>query len=192
MTCIVALEHDHGVVLGSDSFLGDSSIRDQISRPKFFTKGPGFLIAFSGGLRGAQLVEHGVTFRKIRNNEDEEAYLVTEVSKKLHDLFSKRGANIEDNGFVDTHDAEFLVVINKKIFIIQDDYSVVRSKHRFAAVGAGQNFALGALAFMEKYVRDSATTVSKTLSNRERVRLALEAAAEFSPQVCDPFYIVEV
>lgn len=182
MTCVVALEHSGVVYLGSDSFLGDAFIRDQISRPKFFQKGDRFVVAFAGGLRGAQIVEHGLKFRKMKKNEDEEAFLVTEVSKKIQAAFSKAGANIKDEGSVDTHDADFLIALNGKIFIIQDDYSVIRSRHGFASIGAGQDFALGALASLEKYVTDP----------RMKIELALKAAADLSPQVCGPFHIVEV
>lgn len=182
MTCIVALEHGDAVYLGSDSFLGGAFIRDQIDKPKFFTKGDRFVVAFAGGLRGAQVVQHEIKFRKLRKNEDEEAYLVTEVSKKLQIGFSKVGANIKDEGQVDTHDSDFLVCINGKIFIIQSDYSIVRSRHGFSVIGAGQEYALGALAAMRK----------DASSPKDKVRRALEVAAELSPQVCGPFHIVEV
>jgi len=182
VTCIVALEHGGVAYLGSDSFLGDAFTRDQIDRPKFFTKGERFFIAFAGGLRGAQVVQHEIKFRKIRNNEDEEAYLVTEVSKKLQSGFAKVGANIKDEGHVDTHDANFLVCINGKIFIIQSDYSIIRSRHGFAVIGAGQEYAMGALAALRK----------DTTAAKDKVKRALEVASELSPQVCGPFHITEV
>jgi ATP-dependent protease HslVU (ClpYQ) peptidase subunit len=182
MTCIVALEHEGVAYLGSDSFLGGAFIRDQIDRPKFFTKGVRFVVAFAGGLRGAQIVQHDIKFRKLRKGEDEEAYLVTEVSKKLQVGFTKAGANIKDEGQVDTHDATFLCCINGKIFVIQSDYSIIRSTHGFSVIGAGQEYALGALA---------ATRKSK-LSPHDKVKTALEVAAELSPQVCGPFHIIDI
>lgn len=182
MTCIVALEHEGVAYLGSDSFLGGAFIRDQIDRPKFFQKGERFYIAFAGGLRGAQIVEHDIKFRKPRPDEDEEAFLVTEVSKKLQAKFSKVGAQIKDEGNVATHDADFLVCINGKVFIIQDDYSVIRSTHGFAAIGAGQDFALGSMA-----------TIFHTKQNpKKKILRVLEVSAKLSPQVCAPFHIVEV
>lgn len=184
MTCIVAIEHDGVVHLGSDSFLGGAFTRDQLDRPKFFTKGSRFAIAFAGGIRGAQIVEHDISFRKKKRTEDEETYLVVEVAKKLHVGFKRAGNNIIDEGKIDSHDADFLVCINGKIFVIQDDYSVIRSRHGFAAIGAGQDFALGALSCLSKNSID--------LSPKEKVKAALEVAAEFSPQVCGPFHIVEV
>lgn len=182
MTCIIAMEHNGVAFLGSDSFLGGAFIRDQIDRPKFFEKGTRFFIAFAGGLRGAQIVEHGITFRKLRKGEDEEAYLVTEVSQKLQAAFTKAGANIKDDGNVDTHDSCFIACINGKVFIIQTDYSVIRSRHGFTAVGAGQEYALGAMAILK----------SEKISPKEKIQRALEVAADLSPQVCSPFHIIEV
>lgn len=182
MTCIIALEHNNFAYLGSDSFLGGAFIRDQVDRPKFFKKNDRFYIAVAGGLRGAQIVEHGIRFRKLRKNEDEEAYLVTEVSRKLQIAFTKAGANIKDEGNVDMHDSSFMVCINGKIFVIQHDYSIIRSRHGFAAIGAGQDFALGAMEVLK----------SQKMSPEEKITKALEVAAHFSPQVCGPFHIVEV
>lgn len=193
MTCIVAVEvavfdidqlviSDYEAVLGSDSFLGGAFVKDQTDRPKFFEKGKRFFIAFAGGMRGAQIVQHDLSFRKIRKSEEEESYLVTEVSKKLQAAFANVGANIKDPGSVDTHDANFLVCLNGKIFIIQNDYSVIRSRNGYAAIGAGQDFALGALAALEQ----------EEITPHEKVRRALEAAEHLSPQVCKPFHIVEV
>lgn len=184
MTCIVAIEHEGTVHLGSDSFLGGAFTRDQLDRPKFFTKGPRFVIGFAGGLRGAQIVEHDLSFRKRRKGEDEESYLVTEVAHKLQTNFKKVGAAILDEGHVESHDADFLVCINGKVFVIQDDYSVIRSRHGFAAIGAGQDFALGVLGCLN--------SIESALDPQAKIKLALTVAAEFSPQVCGPFHIAEV
>lgn len=182
MTCIVALEHDGKAYLGSDSFLGSALIKDQTDRPKFFKKGEGFYVAFAGGLRGAQIIEHGISFRKMRSNETEEAYLVTEVASKLQQQFTKAGANIKSEDSVDHHDADFIICLNGKVFSLQDDYSVCRSNHGFVAVGAGQDFALGCLAAIYHTKQDP----------KKKIQRALEIAAAFSPQVCGPFHVIEV
>ena len=182
MTCIVALEQEGVAYLGSDSFMGGSMIRDQLDRPKFFQKGHRFYIGFAGGMRGAQIIQHELKFRARRKNEDEEAYLVTEVSKKLQQAFQKVGANIVEEGKPSTHDSEFMICINGKVFILQDDYSVIRSKHGFAAIGAGQDFALGSLA----------TIIHTKQDPKKKVLRALEVAAGFSPLVCGPFHVIEV
>ena len=182
MTCIVALEHNDKVYLGCDSFLGGAFIRDQIYKPKFFAKGDRFVIGFAGGLRGAQIIQHEITFRNRRKNEDEEAYLVKEVCRKVQASFARGGANIKDAGQVDTHGSEYIVCLNGKAFAIQIDYSITRSRYGYLVIGAGQEYALGALAAMRK----------SKLNPAEKVKRALEIAAELCPQVCGPFYITEV
>lgn len=181
MTCIVAIEQDGIAYIGSDSFVGTEHVRDSIDKPKFFSKGKHFVIGFAGGLRGAQIIEHSVKFRRRRKGETAEHYLVTEVSHKLREAFSQEGVNIQQAGQSDTHDTDFIVCIDGKIHLIQGDYSVVRSRHGFIAIGAGQDFALGALA-----------TVEEDLTPEEKITKALGVAAEFSPQVCGPFHVTEV
>jgi len=181
MTCLVALEHEGISYLGCDSFMGNSFSRDQIDRPKFFTKGDRFVIGFAGDIRGAQIVAHNLKFRKRKPNEEEESYLVTEVSKKLHTAFTKAGINLSEDPHNDSGTC-FLICLNGKIFVLQTNFSVIRSSHGYMAIGVGGDFALGALAAME----------SSNLDPKEKVQKSLEIATNLSPQVCGPYHIIEV
>ena len=180
MTCIVALEHAGAAWIGSDSFMGSADVRDQTDRPKFFARA-GMAIGFAGSFRGAQLIEHRVQFRPIKTGEDAQRYLVVEVARKIRSSFSREGAAIRTIGEADSHDAEMLVCLQGQVWTIQDDYSVIRSAHGFAAIGAGQLFALGALA-----------ASSPKAAPRARLMAALRAAAKLSPQVSGPFHVAEV
>lgn len=192
MTCIVAVEEPifddnaeiagYEAVLGCDSFLGSTTTKDQTSTPKFFEKGKRFFIAFAGGVRGSQAVEHNLFFRKIRRNEDELQYLVTVVANEVQQAFTNTGINIKSDGNADRSDTMFLICLNGKVFTLQNDYSVIRSLHGYATAGAGQDFALGALAAMS----------TEVMLPEDRVRRALEAAEKHNPFVCHPFHIIKV
>jgi ATP-dependent protease HslVU (ClpYQ) peptidase subunit len=182
MTCIVALEHKGLSYIGSDSFMGNANTRDVTVRPKLFAKGERFVIGFAGSFRGAQLVEYGISFRKIKAKEDEESYLVTEVAKKIQQGFALARVNFTNEDGNDSSDACFLMCIRGKVFLMQKDYSVVRSRNGFATLGAGQDCASGALSAMAR----------TKLEPKEKLFRALSIAAELSPLVCDPFHIIEV
>jgi ATP-dependent protease HslVU (ClpYQ) peptidase subunit len=182
MTCIVAIERNGKAYLGSDSFMGDGYLRDRTDKPKFFIKGERFAIAFAGSFRGAQLIEHKLKVRKRKTNENEEAYLVNEVVTKLQKLFAAGGINITTEGQADSIDTDFIVCLNGKIFEIQSDYSVIKSKNKFTAIGAGRDFALGALKAL-----DHNTSEAEVLLKR-----SLEVACELSPQVCAPLHQIVV
>lgn len=185
MTCIVAVEHGGRVLLGSDSFLGGAFTRDVIDRPKFFKVHDRFAVGFAGGLRPAQVLEHEVKFPKQRKNQSDEKYLVN-VASAIRKAFESEGALQKD---VETaqqvHDSLFCFALNGKVYVMQEDFSVIRSNAGLTAIGAGADFALGALVAM----RHLATSPEEV---EEKVRRALEASVELSPQVCQPLHFMWV
>ena len=179
MTCIVALEHSGAAWIASDAFMGSAHMRDATDRPKFFARG-GMAIGYAGSFRVAQLIEHRAQFRARASGEDVQRYLVTEVARKIRSLLRREGASITDSHGTDSQDADFIVCLRGEVWTLQEDYSVIRSAHGFAAIGAGQAFALGALAATPK------------MDPRRRLLAALGAAGKLSPQVCAPFHVCEV
>jgi hypothetical protein len=178
MTCIVAVEAGSSVWLGSDSFIGGHMSSAVLDRPKWGRVGSA-TIAYCGGLRGLQLLSE-MKFRRIRRGEDEQAYLVA-LSKKAFVAFVEWGANIDGRGSgADTHEQTFLAAVNGKAFTIQNDYSVYRTADGFAAAGAGEDYALGALLGLA------------TEPPADRVRRALEISGQLSPLVRGPYHVVEV
>jgi ATP-dependent protease HslVU (ClpYQ) peptidase subunit len=179
MTCLVAVEHEDGVFVGADSFLGDDTSKDLVDRPKWFYRGRKLLVAYCGDLRAAQVAQYGTKPRRQRANEDDQAYIVRSVAdavRQAHKTFEVAPEN-EDEAFV----FSYLVAYNGRIYTIQNDYSVVRSSHGYAATGAGADVALGALA-----------ALYGTVSPKECVLRALKAATRHCPQVAAPFHPVNV
>jgi ATP-dependent protease HslVU (ClpYQ) peptidase subunit len=71
----------------------------------------------------------------------------------------------------------FLVGVHGRLFAVYDDYQVGKAADGFAAVGCGDQIALGALY----------ATAGTGLSPRKRVKTALAAAERFSAGVRGPF-----
>lgn len=177
MTCIVAVEDDRSAWIGTDSFVGTSIQSGVIDRPKWAKVG-GVVYAFAGSLRGPQLLKQ-LKPASIRSGEDEQDYLA-KIASLMRAQFGKHGANVEGSGKSDTHEGTFIAVLRGKVFLVQEDYSVVRSQWGFATAGAGEDFAAGVLM------------ATQGDPPKERLELALEVACQLCPLVRGPFHIAEV
>lgn len=170
MTVLVGLEHGGRVWLGSDSFSGTDTSRDLHPGPKWFRVGGAAVVGFAGAYRPAEVLRHHVKVRPPRPGEDPHAYLVTELVAAFRVQCRARG--------VSTRDAEFLVAFRGHLYRLQNDFSVVPTARGFDAIGAGEDYALGALAALTPTERPGRT-----------IRRALTAAAHVCPQVSAPFYV---
>lgn len=186
MTCIVAIEHKGQVLLGSDSFLGGAYIKDVIDRPKFFKISEGFAIAFAGGLRPAQVLEHEVKFPKQRKGQADEKYLVS-VASAIRKSFDKEGALLKDQETgQQTNDSLFIVALHGKAYIMQEDFSIIRSSTGYCSIGAGSDFATAVLMVLHGIDTGMSFTIE------DCAKKALEVATTLSPQVCAPHHLMWV
>lgn len=178
MTCVVGLEVPGGVWFGTDSFLGTDQIRYRYERPKWFRKGP-LVFAWAGDARGAQLVEHSLVLpaESTRRASEPLNYLV-KVAGRVRNLFREAGANLRVPGAQDTTGTEFLICYGGRLYLLQQDYSVIRGAAGCAAIGAGEPFVLAALRVARDY-----------MPPRDSVLRSLKETAELCPSVCEPFYV---
>lgn len=177
MTAVCGIEHPEGVWLGTDSFIGNESIRDVTDRPKWFYRGRYLLVAYAGALRGAQVASLAPPTRRQRLNEADQDYLVRAVVESIRQAHkSYEVQKPADDG------TDYLIGYNGCLYMMQDDYSILRSKHGYAAIGVGQDMALGALAALQ----------GEPLEPKVMIERALRAAARHCPQVGPPFHVVNV
>lgn len=180
MTCIIAIEHEGRVLLGSDSFLGGAMVRDVIDRPKYFRVNENFAIGFAGGLRPAQVLEHEAKFPKQRKNQSDEKYLVN-IASAIRSTFEKQGALLKDEDTSQqTHDSLFIFALNGKAYIMQEDFSIIRSKLGCCSIGAGQDYAMGAMLALAYHEPE------------QRAKIALDIATQLSPMVSAPHHFLWV
>jgi ATP-dependent protease HslVU (ClpYQ) peptidase subunit len=76
----------------------------------------------------------------------------------------------------------FLVGVAGRLFTVHEDYQVAEAADGYAAVGSGEQVALGALY----------ATADAAVDPRERVLLALRAAERFNAGVRGPFICLEL
>ncbi|MFI9203066.1 hypothetical protein [Streptomyces sp. NPDC053048] len=175
MTVIVGLVHDGRVYLGGDS-AGVSGSRLTVRRdPKIFRNGP-YAMGFTTSFRMGQLLHHA--FRAPKPEGDLDRFMTTVFVDKLRTCLKDGGWARKDSE--QEQAGTFLVGVYDRLFAVHDDYQIAEPADGYAAVGCGDEFALGALH----------ATADLGLKPRKRLTLALTAAGYHSAGVCAPFRYV--
>jgi len=180
MTCILGLIHEGKVYLGADSAGSTDEIVLSRKEPKAFKIGK-FGFAYTTSFRMGDILHYSFTPPPFTVGQ------IT-VDKYMRTLFiDEVQATFESGGFGSRgKDADgeaggnFLVGFAGRLFSIQADYQVGEHRIEYFADGAGSHFAFGSL---------HSTADHKP---KERVLMALQASAKFSPSVSAPFTIITV
>ena len=180
MTCIVALKTEDEIVIGGDHAVNDGDRIHTMPQPKVFKRGQ-FLIGYCGSLRVGQVVQYGLKIPPGFKKKDLHKYMVVDFCNALRACLNHAGAARKDKE-EEEHENRFLVVIQNRIFEIDEGYSVCEIIDGVYAIGSGVEFALGSLY----------TSRNDWFSPKERVRMALESAAYYCQSVSDPFTIIRV
>jgi ATP-dependent protease HslVU (ClpYQ) peptidase subunit len=172
MTCVVGLIADNGdIVFGADSLVTNDAGGKLVNLDrKIFVKGQ-ILIGYCGAVRHGQIVKHlfdPPALPRIGGNL--ENYIHRLFIPKLRKCFTKAGID-------KLPDISLLVGVRGRLFVLEEDYSVVEAPDAFAAIGHGADYALGVLY---------ATKVGK--KDTPRITQALEASAHFCNSVGKPFH----
>ena len=179
MTCIVGLIHKDKVYIGGDSLAGTYYLARKIAQPKVFRLGE-LLIGSTGSPRIIQIVQYGLSLEAQPETVDDMAYMVNTVAEGIRKALKEHGASTVDNNREETENS-FLIGFHGRLYEVESNYQVLEYRLGFSAIGAGRDFALGALH-----------TLANSTPPRQAVKSALRAAAHFSPWVCKPFTVLEL
>lgn len=179
MTCIVGMVASDGSVhLGGDSAGVSGYTRTIRSDPKVFVNGP-MAFGFTSSFRMGQLLRYRLTVPK-QHDEDLMTYLCGTFIDAVRRTLSEGGWMTTTNG-VESGGC-FLLGYAGRLFQVDSDFQVAEPASGYAAVGCGDEYAMGALHALRDRVPIP----------EDRLRFALEAAAEFSTGVAGPFEYVSV
>jgi ATP-dependent protease HslVU (ClpYQ) peptidase subunit len=172
MTAIVGLAHGGSVFIGGDS-AGVSGMDLSVRADAKVFRKRGYLFGFTTSFRMGQLIRYSLDLPKPKGDLD--AFMATGFIDALREClktggWARKEAEREEGG-------TFLVGVRGQLFAVYDDYQVAKAADGFAAVGCGDQVALGALY----------ATAGTGLKPRRRVRIALAAAERFSAGVRGPF-----
>lgn len=179
MTCVVGAVDDRGrVYMGADSSAVDSNIITRHTLPKVFKVGE-FGIGYCHSFKLGQLLEFCFVpppLEESMNQHEIIRYMVTEFIPELR-------SQLESNGYPNHEDEKdnwsLLVGVRGRLFTIESDFHLGYDEMQYAAIGAGTEYALGAMFCSQD-------------SGLRLVRSGLEAAEYFCPYVTTPFNFIEV
>ncbi|MEU1275321.1 hypothetical protein [Streptomyces sp. NPDC005799] len=176
MTVIVGLVHRKRVHLAADS-AGVSGYRLTIRRdPKVFTNGP-YAFGFTTSFRMGQLLHHA--FEPPHPEGDLNRFMATSFINAVRTCLKDGGWARKDS---DQEQAgTFLVGVHGRLFAVDSDYQVGEPDDQYAAVGCGDELALGALH----------ATADLDLTPRQRLTAALRASDHHNAGVAAPFAYVK-
>lgn len=177
MTCIIGMVGANGkAYVGADSCASTEDINIIRNDRKAFRNGE-FIIACCGSFRMAQLLHFKFEPPKIPKTKDLYAYMCTDFIDAARRCF-------KENGFTKVNDNResggcFIVGIRGHVYDVMEDFQVSEPAGKFTSNGCGYQYAFGSLQTMEDL------QVDKTVE--EKILIALEAAAKYSPFVREPF-----
>lgn len=184
MTCIVGIEQDGVVYIGGDSAGVESvslSICARADEKVFITDDDTFIMGFSGSFRIGQLLRYVFVPSDKPSKKDDMAYMVVDFIDALRAMQRDKGY-LKRKNEVEEHDGPFLVGYNGALYSAEADFQVGRTLNGYAAVGSGAEIALGAMH----------ATKSLRMKPEDRIKLALEASAEFCAAARAPFHILKL
>lgn len=180
MTCIVAVALDGKVWMGGDSLaLSGCDVAER--QGKVFIWG-NLIIGISGSVRVSQLVEYGLPTHESIGSQDREepdlVYLVNKFIPAIRDILKQGGYTKIESGVESIQDI-ILIGMNGNIYKMYSDFAVCKPDGKFAAIGSGEAFALGALA-VEQITSGNV---------EEKIWKALEVSAKFNVGIGPPYYV---
>lgn len=178
MTCIVGVVDSSGnIFMGADSSAVDSNIVTRHSLPKVFRLYD-FVIGYCHSFRLGQLVEHlfePPPLDKDVNKAQLIDYMITDFIPELR-------SQLESHGYPGNEDERdnwaLLVGVHGNLFTIESDFHLGHDETSYAAIGAGTEYALGAM-------------YASLRTGKDRALDGLRAAEYFCPYVATPFNFVE-
>ena len=179
MTCVVGTVDESGRVhLGADSSAVDDNQITSHVMPKVFKLGE-FGIGYCHSFRLGQIIEYSFTpppLPKKANENELLHYMIKEFIPTLRTELEIQQYPLHDD---EKTDWSLLVGIRGHLFTIEPDYHLGYDDENYAAIGAGAEYALGAM-FASDY------------SGSDLVSVGLMAADAFCPYVTKPFHFIEV
>jgi ATP-dependent protease HslVU (ClpYQ) peptidase subunit len=173
MTTIVGVCKNGSVTFGADSQVTDGTRRNNHPKMEKISKRNGYLIAGSGDSQPCDILQHIFLppVPTIKEREDLYHFMIAKFVPAMRECLEENGwkpdREDKDSGF------SMLIAFDGEIFDIGDDFSVVLNSEGIYGVGAGSQYAVGAL-----YAGAS-------------VEKALEIAANNDVYTSGPFQIVK-
>lgn len=186
MTCVAAVSTADLVVMGGDCAGSNGHTVQEYADSKVFAvelkpQGTRLLLGYTTSFRMGQVIQHSMDWPRFDASDEAWPWLVKCVVPVMRRLLS-------DHGWLEKKSerevaGKMLIGLGSELFTMDSDFHVFPHKeHGFAAIGSGEEVALGSLH------------TSQALGAKDpqaRVHAALSAASDMTPFVRDPFTILK-
>jgi len=189
MTCIVGAIDDDGTVwmAGDSAGVSGTTLRVRMDEKVFVRRVTGggtlaMVFGFTSSFRMGQLLRYSFQVPEKRPRQDWQIHewMCTEFVDAVRKVLSDGGWMLKKDER--TWGGTFLVGIKGRLFEIDSDFQVGEARTPFAAVGCGDDYALGAMAAMQ----------GSGIPAHEAVVRAVGIAEQFSAGVRGPVRIAGV
>jgi hypothetical protein len=166
MTLVIGISDGRHCWLGGDSAAVNGDQCAPAATKVWKTK-TGWLVGASGDLRAIDLIKYAVRFPRLPEPSKVLETLAIEVHDTIRQAMTAHGYELEDEEDGKDHDDGYWLIlgVHNRLFYL-DDYGHPEAAPRVAAVGAGEDFAIG-------YMTDRAghpESLIKTTMKRARER----------------------
>lgn len=178
MTCIVGLVENNNIYIGGDSAGVAGYSLQKRADEKVFKKDE-FVFGFTSSFRMGQLIRYKLSIPKIEEGQDIDDYIYTKFIDAVIKCFKDNEfATINNNN---VRGGCFLFGFRGRLYEVDSDFQIGKQYANFAAVGCGQDLALGCMYGISE---------NKNTNSKDKITKALEAAENYSAGVRAPFHIV--
>jgi ATP-dependent protease HslVU (ClpYQ) peptidase subunit len=160
MTCVIGLKRNGRVWIGADT----TGIWDDgwggimsVGTSKVWKMDP-FIFGSSGSYRAIQLVHRTLGMGKLlttnrhRDSPITEGFMVRDLVPAIKKILEEGDFSEKKNERAEQQ-ADFLIGVGKKLFMLQDDYAVLEIASPFTAIGSGKYVATGAMEILTQNTR---------------------------------------
>ena len=181
---------DDSVLMAGDSFCGSSAVSDLCLDPKVSIIEDVLGFCLAGEIRSEQIISREIIFqvrrRQKKGKEITPKWLASRLPDILQDSLSIRGSLLVKEGIANIPDSSFLLCLKGHIYHLECDFSVWESQAPYAVLGAGREFALGALGAM---LPDSMDRLPTPEEATLIAKATLDSCVKWSPWVLPPYTI---
>jgi len=178
MTCIVGIVGPEGIYLGADSATTAGYQVQELASHKVFRRGE-FLFGVCGYLRLLQILRHRLQLPPMWSSQSIEHYMNGPFIDAVR-AACQQGGFTRYLGGQEIAGGVFLVGRGQRLFCVGPDFAVSEVRESYDAIGSGSSLALGSLHSSAGWTDDP----------KERVYLALRAAARYDAGVAPPFVLI--
>ena len=145
MTTIIGVCKNGNVTMGADSQVTDGTRKNNHVKMEKITKNNGYLIAGSGDSQPCDILQHIFIppIPTVSERKDLYKFMITKFVPAMRECLDENGwkpsSDDKDSGF------NMLFAFDGELFDIGDDFSVLLNSDGIYGVGAGSQFAIGAL-----------------------------------------------